>query len=308
MPKIARPTKPLADVNVLPEKDGSNEIVVCFMPDPDLLIPEGQSRAVLALDGSRSIKKMFGLGGPFGGDPNFVELVSRKLGEILCGITRPPKVSMLYWATGAGGAEIEDIGEFDEAGCKSADISGPPQKWGTGTQLLPPLKHIIDTIGASSEWTMGVIITDGIIEDEEACMKYCMKVGKELAAGKRKDLKLVLIGVGEEVDEGQLERFDDMFEGTDLEDDVDIWSHGIAASMKDESDIIGVLFGELMTEELIVADSGSVLDDNDNEVKSFPDGLPGKFRFVLPKGCTSFTVHTPKVDVTQDISAALGTS
>jgi hypothetical protein len=307
MAKIARPTKPLADVNVLPQKDGSNEIVVCFMPDPDILVPEGQSKAVLALDGSRSIKKMFGLGGPFGGEPNFVELVARKLGEILCGITRPPKVSMLYWATGTGGAEIEDIGEFDEAGCKSADISGP-NKWGPGTQLLHPLKHIIDTIGANSDWTMGVIITDGIIEDEEECMKYCMKVGKELAAGKRKDLKLVLIGVGEEVDEGQLERFDDMFEGTELEDDVDIWSHGIAASMRDESDIIGVLFGELMTEELIVAPSGSILDDNDNEVKSFPDGLPGKFRFVLPKGCTSFTVHTPKVDVTQDISVALGTA
>ena len=149
---------------------------------------------------------------------------------------------------------------------------------------------------------------DGIIKDEEDCMKYCMKVEKELAAGKRKDLKLVLIGVGEEVDEGQLERFDDMFEGTDLEDDVDIWSHGIAAHMRDESDIIGVLFGELMTEELIVAPSGSIIDANDNEVMSFPDGLPGKFRFVLPKGCASFTVHTPSADVTQDISEVLETT
>ena len=133
-------------------------------------------------------------------------------------------------------------------------------------------------------------------------MNYCTQVGKDLAAGKRKDLKLVLIGVGEEVDEGQLERFDDMFEGTDLEDTVDIWSHGVASSMRDESDIIGVLFGELMTEDLKVADSGSVLDADGNEIVSFADGVPGRFRFILPKGCNSFTVHTPKGDVTQDVS------
>jgi hypothetical protein len=108
------------------------------------------------------------------------------------------------------------------------------------------------------------------------------------------------------VDEGQLEELDDMFEGTDLEDKVDIWSHGIAAEMKDEADILGVLFGELASEDMTVADSGSVLDANGNEVASFPDGLPAKIRFTLPKGCTSFTVHTPRGDVSQDISQALG--
>jgi hypothetical protein len=75
--------------------------------------------------------------------------------------------------------------------------------------------------------------------------------------------------------------------------------------MQDESDILGVLFGELISEETMVADSGSVLDANGNEIKSFPDGLPGKFRFELPKGQTSFTVHTARGDVTQDISEVL---
>jgi len=257
---------------------------------------------VLALDASPSIKKMFGLGGPFGGEPNFVELVSRKLGEILCGIARPAKVSMLYWAVGPGGDQIQSIGEFDATGCRSAAIVGP-KTWGTGTKMLPPLKHIVDGVASKADWTMAVIITDGIIEDEKDCLDYCMKVGKDLVAGKRKPVKLVLIGVGEEVDEAQLERFDDMFEGTGL--DVDIWSHGIASSMRDESDIIGVLFGELMTEETIIAPSGSVLDSNGRDIKSFHDGLPGKFRFVLAKGNSSFTVHTPKGDVTQDISEAL---
>jgi hypothetical protein len=307
MPKIARPTKPLADVNLLPQKDGSIEVVACIMPDPDKIVGEGQSRAVIAMDGSKSIKDMFGFAGPFGGDPNYAELVSRKLGAILCDVTKDGKTSLLYWATGPKGAEIQEVGNFDATGWAKTDISGPA-KWGTGTQLLPPLRHIVETIGNNSNWTMGVIITDGIIEDEEDCMKYCMKIGREIASDKRKgSIKLVLIGVGKEVDEEQLERFDDMFEGTDLEEKVDLWSHGMVKHMRDESDIIAVLFGELMTEELIVASSGSVLDDKDNEVISFPDGMPGKFRFILSKGCKSFTVHTPKGDITQDISSFVGT-
>jgi hypothetical protein len=309
MAKITRPNKPLADVNVLPQKDGSNEIVACFMPDPDIVCGgEGESRAIIALDASKSIKNMFGFGGAFGGNPNFVEMVARKLGGILCDITKNRKASMMYWALGPGGDQIKQVGEFDQAGCAAADISGQSLNWGTGTKLLPPLKYIIDTFAKGSDFTMGVIITDGIIEDEEDCMKYCMQVGKELAAGKRKELKLVLIGVGSDVDQDQLESFDDMFEDTDLEDDVDIWSHGIASHMKDEDDIIGVLFGELMSEDKEVASSGSILDASGNEIKSFSDGLPGKFRFILPKGETVFTVHTPNGEVTQDISEALGTA
>src|SRR5438034_81628 len=66
MPKISRPTRPLADVNVLPRRDGSHEIVVCFMPDPDLLFGgEANARAFLALDASASLKKLYGFGGPF---------------------------------------------------------------------------------------------------------------------------------------------------------------------------------------------------------------------------------------------------
>ena len=310
MAKIDRPMRPLADVNVLPQSDGSHEVVVCFMPDPDIVVPgggEAESRAVLALDASRSIKNMFGFGGPFGGDPNYVEMVARKLGEILCGVTRSGKVSMLYWALGPGGGETEEIGEVDAGGCAKVSIAGPKKgNWGTGTQLLPPIKYIVEEVGEKAAWTMGVIVTDGIIEDEEACMKYCARIGQELADGKRSELKLVLIGVGDEVDEGQLERFDDMFEDTPLEDTVDIWSHGIAASMRDESDIMGVLFGELVSEDMEVAPSGSVLDGSGNELASFPDGMPGKFRFILPKGSTSFTVHTPKGEVTQDVSEVVG--
>jgi hypothetical protein len=303
---VARPNRPLADVNLLPQKDGSNEVVVCFMPDVESLVGEGDSRAVLALDASRSIRDQFGIGGIFDAKPNYVQGVARKLGEILAGVTRTGKVSMLYWAMGPGGAETETIGEFDAANCLKATVNGPKKKngWGTGTRMLPAVKFIVEDVGKDADLTLGVIITDGIIEDEADCMTYCMKLGEAISQGKHKQVKLVLIGVGAQINEEQLQKFNDMFETTPLKGKVDLWASGVAADMRDESDIIGVLFGELINEEMVIADSGRIVSKG-LELKNFSDGLPGKFRFILPKGHTEFTVETPGGAVTQDVSEAI---
>jgi len=304
MPKIARPNKPLADVNVLPQTDGSHEIVVCFQADPDVLVGEGESRAVLALDASTSLRKMYGFGGPFGGDPNYVQAVARKLGAILCSVTRSAKASAIYWAVHNDGSRVEEIGEFDEAAWAGAVVSGPKsEKWGKGTKLLPAIKHVVETIGSGSDWTMGVILTDGIIEDEQDCVTYCMAIGKDMAEKKRKPTKLVLIGIGQEVDEGQLERFDDMFEGSGI--DYDLWSSGMVSSMQEEADILDVLYGELIDENTVVADSGRVEDGSGNQLATFADGMPGKFRFILPKGVSKFVVKAGGQEVTQDVSEAI---
>ncbi|MHB8132431.1 MAG: hypothetical protein ACYDEX_26050, partial [Mobilitalea sp.] len=101
--KIARPNRPLADVNVLEKPDGSNEIIVCFMPDPNIIVGEGNSKALLALDASISMRKVYGIGGVFGGDPNLVQIVARKLGSMLTEVTKSGKVSGIYWAMGNEG-------------------------------------------------------------------------------------------------------------------------------------------------------------------------------------------------------------
>lgn len=300
MPKIANPTKPLADVNVLPQNDGSSEIVVCFMPDIDLLVGEGNSNAFLALDASASMKKMYGYGGPFGGDPNYVQAVARKLGSMLTSVAKTGRVSGIYWAVNQDGTRTERIGEFDEQGWQNALVTGPKkEKWGRGTKLFSVLRYAVEEVGKASDWTMGVVLTDGIIEDEKECMGYCLQIGKEMASGKRKPIKLILIGIGDEVDEEQLERFDNMFEGTGI--NYDLWSHGLVNDLNDESDIVGVLYGELMDEETIIAPSGKVQDESGHTLISWSDGMPGKFRFVLPQGEKSFTIHTKKYDITQNL-------
>ena len=62
------------------------------------------------------------------------------------------------------------------------------------------------------------------------------RLGRDMAGGRRKPIKLVLLGIGEEVDRAQLERFDDMFEGSGIH--YDLWSYGLVASMQDEADIL----------------------------------------------------------------------
>jgi hypothetical protein len=305
MPKIARPTKPLADVNVLPQPDGSHEIVICIMPDPDSLVGEGNSKAFMALDASRSLKEMYGEQGPFMSKPNYVEAVARKIGAMLTDMSRSGNVPGFYWAVSPDGSKTEYIGEYDANGWLEADVSGPKkERWGGGTRLLPAIQYAVDEITRDSDWTLGVIMTDGIIEDEEATIEYCLNLAREMDKGQRKTLKLILIGIGEEVDEGQLERFDDMTEGTDVE--YDLWSHGMVASMKDEADIINVLYGELATEEQIIAPSGHIEDGSGNQIQSWSDGLPAKFRFVLPKGQSKFILRVPGHDVEQDVSEAIG--
>ena len=304
MPKITHPTRPLADVNVLTQRDGSHEVVVCFMPDPVLLFGEGNSRAFLALDASASLRKMYGFGGPFGGDPNYMQAVARKLGTTLTAITKSGKVAALYWAVSPDGSKVEPIGDFDEAERGRAPITGPrKEKWGKGTKLLPAIQYGTERVAAGADWTMGVFLTDGIIEDEKACIDYCLRVGREMAAGRRKPMKFILIGIGEEPDQEQLERFDDMFEGSGI--DYDLWSHGLVTSMQDEADILGVLYGELMSEETVIAPRGGVEDARGTQLAAWTDGMPGKFRFVLPRGQTRFVIRTPDHEIAQDVSEAL---
>src|SRR4051812_39457016 len=144
MAKIPRPTPPLADVNVLRQRDGGHEVVVCFMPDPDLLFGgEAEVRAFLALDASLSLKPLYGFGaGPFGGPPNLMQPVARKLGAILTNITKSGKVHLTYWAVHQDGSRIEPLGDLDGAALANAAVAGPKkEKWGRGTKLLPVVQY-----------------------------------------------------------------------------------------------------------------------------------------------------------------------
>lgn len=297
-----------ADVNVVPRGDGHNRITVCVKPDPNSLIGEKVSRAVVGLDASKSIKPWYGRKTIFGPDePNRMAPIARKLGETLCGVTKGGQTRFFYWAMGDG-SDIEDIGTFKSSELTEMRIDGVDgHKWGVDTHLLPAIKTIVEggSEGGGDEGVMGVMLTDGIIEDETECIEYCMGLGTWLVEHPEVTIKLIIIGVGDQVDASQLARFDDMFEGTELEDKVDFWSCCPTDDIEDEKEILDVLFSQLMTEDVIVAPSGKVLDPDGNVVKQFADGLPDRFIFMLPEDCSSFTLQAGGQEHVQDLSDVL---
>lgn len=321
MAQLSQPVEPFGEVNVHKQSDGSIDIVATILMIPEI---EG-ARTGLALDASISMKKLYGvsrmLGGIFGGaanaPPNLVEPVARTMAGYLAQFSSTAKCELVYWACNlppheaAGnpalaGAGVEPIGSVTEADAKTVAIGGPKRlPWGGGTKLLPPVKHFVDVAFKDAQWAICVFVTDGVIEDLDDVKKFCLNFAKEIASGRRKFIKLVLIGVGEEVDESQMEELDDMFEGSGIKDpdgnDLDLWDHKLAAEMRKIEEI----FAEVVSEDAMVAASGRVTNQAGTLCKEYADGLPAMLRFKLPAGSTAFSIEFPGGSVTQDITEGL---
>ncbi len=309
MAQLSQAVEPFGEVNVHKAKDGRLDIVATILMVPDI---EG-ARTGLALDASASMKKMYGVSGIVGGlfnqvagFPNVVEPVARTMAGYLAKFSSSAKVTLIYWACSPDGSKVEPIGEFTDEEVQKVNFAGPKKEtWGRGTKLLPPVRHLIEQSFQDAPWSIGVFVTDGVIEDLADVKAYCLQFAKEIASGKRAFVKLVLIGVGEEVREDQMEELDDMFEGSGLKDphgnDIDLWDHKLAAEMRKIEEI----FAEVVSADAVVVSSGRVLDGSGGVAKEYADGVPALLRFTLPAGTTSFTLEFPGGSATQDISEVL---
>jgi len=137
---------------------------------------------------------------------------------------------------------------------------------------------------SNAPWAIFVFITDGAIEDLEAVKIYSLQLGKEIASGKRLFVKLVLIGIGAEADEAQM----------DALDQTDLWGHRTAATMQTVEGIVA----EVVTADTILAPSATITDALSAPVtplgrKSYADGLPALLEFTMPKTSKSFTLCLP---------------
>ncbi|MFN6499534.1 MAG: vWA domain-containing protein [Nostoc sp. DedQUE01] len=305
--------EPFGEVNVYKQKNAELNIVATILTVPDL---EGV-RMGLALDGSASMKKMYGVSGIVGGafaqaasSLNFVEPVARTMVDFLSNFSSNGKVDLIYWACSPGGAAIEELGEFDSQNINNMVVKGP-KKWGTGTKLLPPLQHFIDkfknapALGVKQPAAMSVFVTDGIIEDLPAVKQYCIQYAQEIAQAQKPFIKLFLIGIGDEVDEGQMNELDDMFENNPIKDstglNIDLWDHQLANDMNKLEQV----FKELVSEDMIVLGSGRIFNQTGKLCRDYADGVPALLKFTLPAGSTAFTLEFPGGSITQDISEAL---
>lgn len=309
MAQLLHPVEPFGEVNVHPRPSGQLHIVATVLMEPDI---EG-ARCGLALDGSASMKKMYGANAPLSpifkaasGVGNVVEPVTRAMAAYLARFSSSGTVNLIYWACAPDGSGLEEIGEVNESQAQSLAVPGPRKlSWGRKTKLLPPVRYFVDGVFRTSPWAISVFITDGIIEDLQEVKQYCFQYAREIAANRRKFCKLVLIGVGEEVDEAQMEELDDMFEGSGLKmpngDDIDLWDHKLASEMRQLHEV----FAEVVSETIIVAEHGRVLDSAGRVVVNYSDGVPALLKFDLPRGSTSFTLELPGHRIVQDLSSAL---
>lgn len=281
--------KPFSDVH---NKDGT--ILATLLHDPNV---EGLDVA-LYMDGSASMEDEYGPRGilaKLGGVRNQVEPQMRWMLEYLATKDKDGVLRVCYWATGDGSA-IEVVGDLK--GTQAAEYKFPgPQYYGKGTVMLPVLRDYVAHIRsqAANGVTRGlaVIITDSQVHDAADVRAYSQQVAKEIAAGRIPRINFVLVGVGDQVDEHQMETIcHDEYPGVGH-----LWCHRIADRMEEMAELVAVLVDETMT----VASGGTIYDDKENVIKRYETRLPAVLEFKVPAGCKSFTLEVGGQKFTQPI-------
>lgn len=283
---------PFGEVNVFLEQDGSVRVRATILMKPAV---EG-AQTGLAIDGSRSMQQAFGGGGavsavfasPF---PNIVEPVARTLAAYLANFDSDGRTTVIYWACGVAGLDIEEHGDMTAE--ESANhLFAAPKTYGTGTKLLPAVRYFTEAKFGDAPWSIFVFVTDGVVEDLEDVKAYSLELAQQIAAGQRRFVKLVLLGAGKEVDVGQMEELDDLDYGglKDLSGDpIDLWDYKLVSEIQKLEEI----FAEVVSANTLLAPSAQVVDDNGNAAvpcdrASYADGLPALLEFRLPGAATSF--------------------
>src|SRR6201993_2262231 len=204
MSQLKKVVEPFGEVNVYPSAGGKVKVVATILMEPH---KEGTQTGI-ALDGSGSMAKLYGdgekpgfLASLFGfakETHNEVTPVAQKLCAYLARkIDADGGTTCIYWATGPGGGSIEAVGDLtaDQA---ERHVFGPPKDFGTGTQLLPAVRHFEERF-RSAPWGFFVFITDGELHDLDEVKHYSVRLAREIHSRRRNSLKFVLIGIGPSV-------------------------------------------------------------------------------------------------------------
>lgn len=328
--------KPFGEINVFPQNDGRCRVAATILMPPANI---EQAQTGLAIDASKSMAVSFGIGSappPFPQPENVVEPVGRAIAEFLANFDSDGETSIIYWACGKFGEDIEVLGDFQATSAAAFSFS-PPENMGTGTKLLPAIRYFTETRFRDQPWGIYLFITDGLIEDLDEVKGYTHEISKEIASGARGFTKLVVIGLGSEffyknsatdeflsvdASEGRLveleedsnwfkspawkalEELDDLDEdpkfGNVLKPDgepVDIWDHKLASNMKSLEEI----FAEPVQRSAVISPSAEVFDSFGNPVEpldgqSFSTGLRARFEFFLPAESSNFLLRLPSGD------------
>jgi hypothetical protein len=298
MAQLKKVVEPFGEVNVHPVPGGGTRVTATILMEPRR---EGTQTGI-ALDGSGSMRKLYG-SDPGGGvvsklfaKPK-VENVIAPVAQQICAylartIDADKGTTCIYWAVGANGTQIEVVGDLTAEEAERHAFAGP-QDFGTGTQLLPAVRYFVERF-KDAPWGFFVFITDGELFDLEEVKQYSTRLARDIAGGRRRPVKFVLIGLGPDVNEKQMEDLDDLDTGTEI----DLWDHKLAAEMRQLSEI----FAEVVDRNARVADNGKILDPQGRVVKNYSDtGLPALLKFEMPAGALYFTLEVGGTRIQQSL-------
>ena len=290
---IAKASPLFGKINVYEPEGGKQRVEIYIRLDQSV----EHMKVGIAIDASASMKTHYAANIPkMVRQPgqNVMEPVVRQLCRFVCDYSGDGTVLPIYWAVGPGGKEIESIGVLDGLRAETMPVDGPKRPWGTGTCLLPALNFFLEQF-ASAEWAILLFVTDGVIEDLEDVKARALEVGHEIKGGKRANCKFVVVGIGE-ADEEQLDELDNMFDGTDLEEDVDLWDCKLAGDMAELAEIWDeVDFGISLPMSARITDSAGAV------VKAYADEVPQRMEFDVPMGTKSVTLEIAGQTIVQSL-------
>ncbi len=283
-----RPVHPFSDLH----REGDH-VRATLLHDPTV---EGLDMAMY-IDGSGSMadeytpstkivggfwKRLFG-GGEVVELPNVVTPEARKMLAYLATKDWNGKLRVAYWATANG---VEHIGDFDGRSASTHEFNGPREQ-GSYTMLAPALHDFVDYMKvqakAGARQGCAVIVTDGQIHDADKVKKLSGEIADKIARGQLPRMNFVLVGVGSQIDEEQMEAISHL-------EHVGVghmWCHRVAAEMKDLPELVAVLVDETMT----VAAGGTVYDQSGTILKVYEGRLPAVLEFEVPEGTRSFVLE-----------------
>jgi hypothetical protein len=300
MSQLKKVVEPFGEVNVYPAANGKTRVVVTILMQPH---KEGAQTGI-ALDGSGSMSQLYGVGESGGllaslfgrakSTSNTITPVAQKLCAYLARkIDADGGTTCIYWAVGPGGSQVQVIGDL-KAEEAERHFFGPPKDFGTGTQLLPAVRYFVERF-RDAPWGFYVFITDGELHDLAEVKSYSTQLARDIAARRRNPLKFVLIGIGHNVNEQQMEELDDLDTGTSI----DLWDHKLAAEMR----VLEEVFAEVVDRNARLADHGRILDPQGRVVKDYSDtGLSAYLEFEMPAGAEYFTLEVNGNRIHQGLS------
>jgi hypothetical protein len=270
---------PFADIH-----NEGGKVVATLLHDPTV---EGLEVA-LYMDGSASMEDEYGPRGvlaKLAPVKNLVEPQMRWMLEYLASKDRNGVVRVAYWATGDG-SQIEVVGDLQATQAKDFRFPGP-RFYGKATIMLPVLRDFVALMkkeaAAGAKRGLAVVITDSQLNDAEDIRAYAGQVAKEIVAGRLCRVNFVFVGVGDQVDEEQMEKIShDEYAGVRH-----LWCHRHVDRMEEMAELVAVLVDETMT----VAAGGTISDEKGKVLKTYEGRLPAVLEFDVPPGCKAIKLE-----------------